>query len=121
MIVTLFHNPRCSKSRRALELLREQGVEVRVVDYQRSPVGREELLSLISASGEPPASFVRVNEPSFRRLGRCIDASTPADAIADILVREPELLQRPIARADEKVVIGRPPERCLELLEGKDG
>jgi arsenate reductase len=116
--VTLYHNPRCSKSRRALELFRERGVALDIVDYQATPPGRDVLTELIRLSGAAPIDFVRVGDDAFRSSGESVDEFSSADEVAAILAKNPALMQRPVARAGQRVVVGRPPERCLDVLEG---
>jgi arsenate reductase len=115
--ITLYHNPQCSKSRQALELLRESGVDVDVVDYQRTPLGCAALVELISASATEPVHFVRVDDASFRSSGARIDVSISAEAVAELLAEHPSWMQRPVVRCGDRVVIARPPERCLDLVD----
>jgi len=112
----LYHNPRCSKSREALALLREAGVDVEIVEYLKTPPSRDALLGLISASKSKPREFVRTGDAGFKEAGLKLSDDASAEEVARLLAKHPELLQRPIAVAGKKVVIGRPPEKIRELI-----
>lgn len=112
----LFHNPRCSKSRRAPQLLGEHGADFEVVEYIKTPPDRATLLALIEASDSPAGEFVRSGDAGFKEAGLHLSASADAREVATLLADHPRLLQRPIFVAGAKAVIGRPPERVLELL-----
>lgn len=115
--IVVWHNPRCGKSRRTLELLRARGVEPVVREYMREPPARAEIAVLLDALGGPPAALVRDCEPEFAASGRDAADLTRDDAV-DLIVRHPKLLQRPIVVADRRAAIGRPPEAALALLDG---
>ncbi|HEX5421446.1 MAG TPA: arsenate reductase (glutaredoxin) [Gammaproteobacteria bacterium] len=115
MTITLFHNPRCSKSRAALALLRERGVEPILVEYLNTPPSREELRRIVKFLDIPPHDLLRRGEPEYRELG-LEDPSVDDEAIFAAIAEHPILLERPIAIAGQHAVIGRPPERVLELL-----
>ena len=110
----LYHNPRCSKSREALDLLRAHGIEPRIRDYLREPPGRGELLTLKAALDLPPRQWMREGEDAFAELG--LAGIDDEERLIDAIVAHPRLLQRPILLIDGKARIGRPPERLLELL-----
>ncbi len=110
----IYHNPRCSKSRAALALLTERGVDFEVVEYLATPPQKSQLRELLRKLGGDPLAMVRRDEPEFRaHAGRVLDA----DDIVDLLAAEPRLLQRPIVETSDRARIGRPPERVLELFE----
>jgi arsenate reductase (glutaredoxin) len=114
MKAKIYHNPRCSKSRAALDLLRERGVEPEVVDYLATPPSPATLRLLMRKLGGPSLKMVRTDEPEFRpHAGR----SLSDEEIVDLLHAEPRLLQRPIVELGEAARIGRPPERVLELFK----
>ena len=113
--VTLFYNPSCSKSRKALELLRERGIEPAIVDYLKQPPTAVEIAELIKKSGAPAHDFVRPKEASYRELG--LSADSHVETIAEAIAKHPVLLERPILLCGDRVVIARPPERVFELLE----
>jgi arsenate reductase len=114
---TLFHNPRCSKSRGAKALLDESGVSYEIVEYLKAPPTRAELERLVRILDDPPAALVRTGEPAFKELG--VDRSALGDpaVVVDLLVAHPALMERPVLVAGDRAVIGRPPERVQELLE----
>jgi arsenate reductase len=116
--ITLYHNPRCSKSRAALELLRACGIEPRIVEYLKTPLDRTQLSELAAKLALEPAALVRKGEDIFKEhyQGRTLSAD---DWIA-ALAQHPILLERPIAVRGEQAVVGRPPERVLELIEARD-
>ncbi|MFZ5533558.1 MAG: arsenate reductase (glutaredoxin) [Pseudomonadota bacterium] len=116
MAITLYHNPRCSKSRAALALLREAGIEPLLIDYLDHPPSLQDLAHLTECLGLAPRALLRTGEDEYRALG--LGAPDVTDtAILEAIHRHPRLLERPIAiRDDGRAVIGRPPERVLELL-----
>lgn len=111
----LYHNPRCSKSRGALELLRENGIEPRIVAYLDSPPSAAELRSLLSMLQVPARAILREGEPEYAELALGDPDKSDEDLIA-AMVSHPRLLERPIFVHEGRAVIGRPPERVLELL-----
>ncbi|MBX3185254.1 MAG: arsenate reductase (glutaredoxin) [Polyangiaceae bacterium] len=112
--VTLYHNPRCSKSRQALELLTEKGAEVTVVRYLDQPLTASAVKRLIGQLGISPHELLRTQEAPYRELG--LTPKSSADAICRAVAEHPVLMERPIAVVGERAVIGRPPEQVLELL-----
>jgi arsenate reductase len=115
MAVTIYHNPRCSKSRQALALLEVRGIEPRVIEYLKTPPDRATLAALLRKLGRPARDLVRSQEPEFKALG--LDAPhITDDALLDALASHPRLLERPIVVVDRKARIGRPPEAVLEIL-----
>jgi arsenate reductase len=113
--VLLWHNPRCSKSRAALALLCERGVDVEPREYLKKPPTRAELEELRDRLELPVRSWVRVKEEAFAAAG-LTDASDD-DALLDAIAAHPILLERPIAVVGGRARVGRPPERVLELLD----
>ena len=113
--VTLYHNPRCSKSRAALALLTERGVDVQIVKYLETPPDEATLAALMDRLGDDAADIIRTGEAEFRELGLRAGNLSSADT-AGLLAEHPRLLQRPIAVHGDRAVIGRPPERVLEIL-----
>jgi arsenate reductase len=112
--VTLYHNPRCSKSRQALALLEDAGIEPRIIEYLKTPPSAAEVENLIRLLGIEPHALLRTKEEPYARLG--LTPKSSAKEIARAVAKEPILLERPIAVAGKKAVIGRPPERVRELL-----
>jgi arsenate reductase len=113
--LTIYHNPKCSKSRETLELLRGRGIEPRIVEYLKSPPTAAELAAIVKQLGIRPEALVRKGEDIYksRYAGRSL---TDAEWI-EALVRDPILIERPIVVAGGRAAIGRPPERVLELLD----
>lgn len=115
MDVTIYHNPRCSKSRRALELLRERGIEPTVVNYLEQPLDHRRLERLLEMLGREPREVMRRGEAPWREENLA-DAGLDRAALVDAIVRNPVLLERPIVVAGERAVIGRPPEAVLGII-----
>ena len=113
MAVTIYHNPNCSNSRKALELIRQQGIQPAVVDYQKTPLGRDALQALIGRLGLPVSAVMRTKEAVYAELNL---ASAGDDALLDALAAHPVLLNRPIVVTDKGAKICRPGEAVLELL-----
>ena len=112
--VRIYHNPRCSKSRAALALLQDAGLEPEVVEYLKTPPTRDALAALVAQLGIKPSELLRRGETVFREhyAGRELDDDDALDA----LVAHPILIERPIVVVGTQAVIGRPPERVQELL-----
>ena len=115
MVSRLYHNPRCSKSRGALDLLRERGIEPRIVAYLDQAPSAAELRELVRLLGTGARSLVRDGEPEYRELGLA-DPSLDDDALIAAMAAHPRLIERPVFIHAGRAVIGRPPERVLELL-----
>jgi len=111
----LFHNPRCSKSRGALEMLRERGIEPQILPYLEQPPSVAELRELTRQLGLPTRALLRTGEPEYAELGLA-DPTLADDALLAALHAHPRLIERPIFVHGDRAVIGRPPERVLELL-----
>jgi arsenate reductase len=112
--VTIWHNPRCSKSRAALALLAELGVEPAVVRYLEAAPGRPELEDVLRRLGtDDPRAITRTGEPLYRELGL---AGAERDALLDALAAHPQLIERPIVLAGDRAVVARPPEHVRDLL-----
>lgn len=115
MNITIYHNPRCSKSRQAMALLQARGVEPTVVEYLKHPPGEEELRDLLQRLGMEPRDLMRKNEAAYRELG-LDDPGLSRDQLIAALAEHPVLIERPIVVAGRKAVLGRPPEKILEIL-----
>ena len=113
--MTLWHNARCSKSREALALLREHGIEPTIVDYLRTPPSAQELDRVLTLLGLEPRELIRDNEPAWKDAG-LDDPTLDREALIAAMVEHPILIQRPIAIRGNRAVPGRPPERVLDLL-----
>jgi arsenate reductase (glutaredoxin) len=113
--VTLYHNPRCGTSRAALALLRAQGVEPRVVEYLRTPPDAAELARIIDLLRLEPRELMRRKETVYANAGLDDPALGRGDLI-EAMVRHPILIERPIALANGRAVLGRPPQKILDVL-----
>ncbi len=114
----IYHNPRCSKSRQALQMLRDNGIEPRIVEYLKNPPSAAEVLELMHMAPGPARDLLRTDDAAFRESGIDPDAVDTA-ALAEAVGREPRLLQRPIVVCGQRAVIGRPPEAIRTLLEAQ--
>lgn len=112
--ITIFHNPRCGKSRGALALLREKGVEPEIIEYLQTPPTKAELKAVLKKLGLKPEQIVRKGEDVYKSkyAGRQLSDAQWLDA----LVKDPILIERPIVVKGDQAVLGRPPEKVLELL-----
>lgn len=113
--LTLYHNPRCSKSRAALELLQARGLQPHVVRYLETPPSASELKSLLGKLGISARDLLRSGEDEYKTLDLS-DASLSEAQLIEAMAKHPKLIERPILIAGDKAVIGRPPEKVLELL-----
>tara|TARA_B110000967_G_C18358191_1_gene304612 strand:- start:74 stop:424 length:351 start_codon:yes stop_codon:yes gene_type:complete len=113
--VTIYHNPRCSKSRQTLSLLNEKDITPEIILYKESPISTEQLSEVISLLGIRPAELIRQTEPEFKALKISIADMSDEELIRE-MVKTPVLIQRPIVIANGQARIGRPPENVLEIL-----
>ncbi|HEY0635163.1 MAG TPA: arsenate reductase (glutaredoxin) [Gammaproteobacteria bacterium] len=115
MTTTLYHNPRCSKSRQTLELLRERGVEPVVIEYLKSPPTKEQLKEALRLLGIGPRDLLRRSEMEYT-AHNLDNPDLDDEAVIEVMLAHPILIERPIVIHDGKAVIGRPPERILEIV-----
>lgn len=115
MPVKIFHNPRCSKSRATLDLLRERGIEPEVRLYLESPPSTEELSSILELLGREPRELMRTGEAEYADQG-LDDPKLGRKELIAAMVATPKLIERPIVLANGKAAVGRPPETVLEIL-----
>jgi arsenate reductase len=116
MAVTIYHNPRCSKSRATLALLEARGIAPEIVLYLENPPGGAELDRLLTLLGMEPRDLMRTQEPEYRAQN-LDDPGLGRDDLIRAMVRTPILIERPIVVVDgERAVLGRPPEKALEIL-----
>jgi len=113
--VTIWHNPRCGKSRQTLELLKSKGIDPAIREYLKQPPSIAEVERLIELVGGEAEELIRDGEPEFKKLGKKKSDLAKAD-IAGAIARHPILLQRPVVVAGGRAAIGRPPEAVLPLL-----
>lgn len=114
MTDVFLHNPRCSKSRAALELVREAGVELPVREYLRDPPSVDELRGIVKMLGVRPIEIVRRGEAQYAALG--LSDATPDDDVLRAMADNPILIERPIIVRGGRAVVGRPPESVREIL-----
>jgi len=112
--VRIYHNQRCSKSRAACQLIAERGVTAEIIDYLATPPSREDLRAMLKMLGMRPSELLRRGEAVFKEIyaGRSLSDEESLDA----LVAHPILIERPIVVRGDRAVLGRSPERVLELL-----
>lgn len=114
-MATLYHNPRCSKSRDALSLLRDHGVEPEIVLYLETPPNAKTLKAMLAKLGISARDLLRKSEDAYKTL-QLDDETLSETALIKAMVENPKLIERPIAINGEKAVIGRPPENVLTIL-----
>jgi arsenate reductase len=111
MALTIYHNPRCSKSRETLALLQDAGADVTIVEYLKTPPTRDELARLYATAGITPRDGLRAAEDGAKALKTASD-----DQILDAMVADPILIERPLVETEKGVRLGRPPEKVREIL-----
>lgn len=113
--ITIYHNPRCTKSRQALALIEEAGIEPEVVLYLDNPPSEAELDRILKMLKLEPQDLMRKSEPAYGELGLAKKTLSRREAIK-VMVENPKLIERPIVVKGSKAVLGRPPENVRELL-----
>jgi arsenate reductase len=113
---TIYHNPRCSKSRQTLQLLTDRGIEPKIVAYLETPLTATELKQLIAKLGISPRQLLRKGEEAYKSQGLADTNKSDSELIAAMLA-EPKLIERPIVVKAEQAILGRPPENVLALLD----
>ena len=114
MTATIWHNPRCSKSRQTLQLLRDRGYDPQVVDYQKTPPSTDEILEVLKLLGLKPIELMRTKEAVFKELQ--LSKSDDDETLVEAMRNYPILIERPIVMNEGKAAIGRPPESVLPIL-----
>ena len=115
MPVTIFHNPRCSKSRQSLELLNKHGVDIKVIQYLKNPPTPYEIKSILKKLNLGPSEILRTGESRFKELTISLEEVSD-DELITLMSENPILIERPIIFDQQKAVIGRPPENTLHML-----
>ena len=115
MTVTIYHNPRCSKSRQTLSLIQEKNISPIIIEYLASDLTPAEIKLILNLLDVDARSIIRKSESAYKTLG-LEDNSLSEQSLIDAIIAHPELLQRPIVLNNEAAVIGRPPEKVLEIL-----
>jgi len=115
MKATIYHNPRCSKSRQTLALLEDKGVDLKIIEYLKTPPDQETLADILSKLDISPVDLMRKGESVFKELNLG-NKTEDSNALLDAMVENPILIERPIVVANGKAAIGRPPESVLDIL-----
>lgn len=115
MSLTIYHNPRCSKSRQTLQLIEERGKSPKIVEYLKKPPTAQELMEITQLLGIGPRELLRTKEAEFMAQG-LDNMALDDNAIIEIMVNHPKLIERPIVIDGTRAIIGRPPENVLELI-----
>lgn len=114
--VIIWHNPRCSKSRETLQLLRDRGIEPTIVEYLKTPPSEAELTHALAELGMEPRDLMRTKEARYEELSLGDEALTDADLVA-AMASHPVLIERPVVFVGKRAALGRPPENVLGLLD----
>ncbi len=115
MGITIYHNPRCSKSRQALQLLRDKGIEPVIVEYLKAPPDKNTLKALLEMLAMEPRELMRSKEKEYKALGLA-DSGVGDEALLEAMVEYPRLIERPVVVCGDKAALGRPPEKVLDVL-----
>ena len=115
MPVTIYHNPKCSKSRQTLVLLGEKGITPTIIEYLKNPPTAEKLQEILSQLEIAPRDLMRKKEDEYEELGLGNPSLSDKDLIG-FMVKHPILIERPIVVANGKAALGRPPEQVLDIL-----
>jgi arsenate reductase len=111
---TIWHNPRCSKSRQTLQLLESRGHTPVVVDYQNTPPTKPEILAVLNLLDIEPIALMRTGDKRFAEAG--LSKTDTMDVLIDAMVEHPILIERPVVIHNGKAALGRPPEAVLDIL-----
>lgn len=114
-MLSIYHNPRCSKSRQTLALLEERGLTPEIIKYLDTPPAPAELKAVIGKLGISPRELLRTGEAEYKELGLA-DASLSNTALINAMCQHPKLIERPIVINDKRAKLGRPPEQVLDIL-----
>ena len=115
MKVKIYHNPRCSKSRQTLDILNKKNLDIDIVEYLKSPLDINEISNLLKKLGYTARDLIRKGEDVYKHKNLS-DKSLTEDFLIDMMSKNPILIERPIVVSNEKAVIGRPPEKVLEII-----
>ena len=115
MFITIYHNPKCSKSRQTLKLLQEQGINPVTIEYLKNPPTVEKLKEILSLLGVSPRDLIRKKEDEYKELDLANSRLSDEDLI-HFMAKNPILIERPIVLANGKAALGRPPEQVLNIL-----
>ncbi len=115
MSVTIYHNPKCSKSRQTLQLLGEQNITPTIIEYLKEPPTAEKLKEILGQLDMAPRDLMRKKEDEYKELG-LDNPSLSDDELIATMVQNPKLIERPIVIANGKAALGRPPEQVLDII-----
>lgn len=115
MQVTIYHNPRCSKSRETLAIIQQQTLEPEIIDYFKTPPSHQQLDSILRGLDMQPRDLMRRGEREYKE-NHLDDESLSRDQLIEAMIQHPKLIERPIVVAGDQVIIGRPPELVLTIL-----
>lgn len=115
MSVTIYHNPRCSKSGQTLQLLRDRGIEPTIIEYLSTPPSRAELEEILNRLNLEPRDLMRKQEPEYREAG-LDNPELDRGQLIQGMVENPQVIERPIVVTENRAALGRPPENVLKLL-----
>ncbi len=115
MPITIYHNPKCSKSRQTLELLQQNGITPTIIEYLKTPPTAEMLKKILVQLGLAPRDLLRKKESIYAEC-KLDNPSLSDDALIDFMIKHPILIERPIVLANGKAALGRPPEQVLAIL-----
>jgi arsenate reductase (glutaredoxin) len=113
--VTIYHNPRCSKSRQTLDLLQQRAIEPDIIEYLQTPPDARQLARILDLLGLEPRQLMRRDEAQYRD-NRLDDPALSREQLIQAMVDHPNLIQRPIVVTGNRAALGRPPEQVLEIL-----
>lgn len=113
---TIYHNPRCSKSRQTRSLLEENGYEIEEIRYLETPPSKQQLAEFCSKMDKTPLEIMRVKEALFKELGLSVKDERSDDEWFEIMVSNPKLIERPIVVIEQRVAMGRPPENIKSIF-----
>ena len=115
MAVTIYHNPRCSKSRQTLQLLRDRGIEPEIVEYLKTPPSADEIETVLTKLGLEPRAVMRAKEAAYREAGMG-DEGLSRRVLIGLMAANPIVIERPIVVNGDRAALGRPPENVLSVL-----
>ena len=115
MHVKIYHNPRCSKSRQTLQVLKEHDVEPEVIEYLKTPPDKSTIKQILQQLGLSPRELMRQKEAEYKE-NQLDDPNLTNDQLIEAMLKHPKLIERPIVITDKGVALGRPPEKVLEVL-----
>ncbi|NPA28627.1 MAG: arsenate reductase (glutaredoxin) [Epsilonproteobacteria bacterium] len=114
--IIIWHNPRCSKSREALKLLQEEGIEPQIYKYLDEKPTKEQIQAVLAMIGAKPRDIMRTKEAIYKELG--LKEVDDDEKLIEAMAEHPKLIERPIVIKGNQAVLGRPPQKVIELVKG---